>query len=101
MVQARGEHRKIRIGRQVFEQDFLGALSIEGDRAGEHFVEDDPHRIDVNLLAVFPLADLRGHVVKGSDAFGLASATRSADVLRKPVVADFGQALFEKNIRRL
>ena len=74
----------------MFEQDLLGALAIEWYRTGEHFVEDDPKRVDVDFLAVFPFTDFGSHVMEGPDAFGLAGSSRGADVLRQAIVPDFG-----------
>ena len=82
----------------MLEKDFLGALTIERHGTCKHFIQDDTERINIDLFSVFTFTDLRGHIVKRTHTFGLPSATRTADVLREPIVTDLRQATFYEDV---
>ena len=60
-----------------------------------------PSGVDVDLLAVAAGGDLRGHVVDGADALGLAAAAAGRDELGQAVVADLDDAVLEEDVARL
>ena len=84
----------------MLEDDFLAAFAVKRYVASQQFIENDPQRVDVDLFAVFPFANLRGHVVKGTNTFGLATATRGANVFGKAVIADLDQTAVREYVGR-
>ena len=85
----------------MLHQDLAGTLPIKGYSPRQHFVQDDPRRVDVDLLVVIPRGDLRGHVVDRSHALRLGRPLAAADELAQAIIADLDVAVFQENVGRL
>jgi len=86
--------------RQMLHQDFAGRLAIERQPAGQHFVQNDAARVNIDLPTVVAGADLRRHVVNRTDALRVGRALTAAEVFAQPVIAHLDDAVFEKDVRR-
>ena len=85
----------------MLHQHLADALALEGHAASEQFVEDHPHGVNIDLLAVAAVGHLGRHVVHGADAFRVSAAAAARDELRQPVVAHLHHALVAENVARL
>ena len=82
----------------MLEYDLLAALAVKRNVAGQQFIQDDPERIDIDLFAVLTFSDFGCHVVECTNAFGLATAPRCANVLRQSVIADLDQSAVDEDV---
>lgn len=93
-----GKHADIRIRGQMLQDDLLAALAIKRYDTGQHFIENDTERVDVDLFAVLSLANFGGHVVECTYALGLAPSAGRADVLAQTIVANFYERVVDKDV---
>ncbi len=95
------QRREVGLGRQVLHQHLGGGFPLERHPAGDHLVEDDPHRVDVDRLVVLTGGDLRRHVVAGADVLGHPGVVAMVERLGEPVIADLDDPVLEEQVGRL
>ena len=96
------QYAQVRIHRQVLHDDLLSALAFERNHSRQHLVQDHAYRVDIDLFTVLSLTDLRCHVMKRPDGFGLTGTIVARNELRQTVVTDLNhpRVLIAKHIPR-
>ena len=87
----------------MLHDDLLSALALKRHHPRQHLVQDHADRVDVNLLAVFALADLGGHIMKRPHGFGLPRTIIARDEFRQTIIADLNhpRVFITKHVPRL
>ena len=85
----------------MFHQNLADALAFKRHMTGEHFVQNDAQSVDIDFFAIAPVGDFGRHVVHRAHAAGLPAATAARNEFRQAVIADFDDALIDKNVSRL
>jgi hypothetical protein len=91
---------EVRLFRKMFHQYLCRRFPVEGNYAGNHLVNQDTCRVDIDFLPVTPSCDFRRHVVHCAHALRICAAATVGNKLGQTHVTDFDDLAIPKNVRR-